>query len=300
MPDEFDFFNAVQSDLSYLFPNMDAKQQPVASNKQRFMQKSLQQKLAYFPQWEVPDITLNTNASIPTDASIKNLDLPTNPEIISHGNMLLEADKKPSLKDKFQNGFLGQNAEAINQGLDTVGNIAGAFDKKAYEGPKGGLRQGIDQGWNAVSDAAANFGPYGQMASMAMKAAGALNSIQNAALGDKALDNMTTQDAILSSPLGMMIPGLGLINALTGKNADTITKNEEAFAQVGSSYGGANSAVDDALNYSGKRYGGFSSGARKDANALIAESRRQQNAVERIGDESAIRRDLLGSMSSIS
>ena len=32
--------------------------------------------------------------------------------------------------------------------------------------------------------------------------------------------------------------------------------------------------VDNALEFSGKRYGAFSSGARKDANALIAESRR--------------------------
>ena len=207
--------------------------------------------------------------------------------------------RKPSVADKFQNSFLGKNVDAINAGLNAVSSIAGQFDKDAYEGPKGGVRQGIDQGWNTVSEAAAKMGPYGQMVSMGMNAVNAVNSIQNALLGSKGLDNMTTTDAILSSPLGMMIPGLGLINALAGKNADTITKNEEAFAQVGSSYGGSSAAVDDALNFSGKRYGAFSSGARQDANALIAESRRQQNLVEDISSEAAIRRDLQAGMSSI-
>lgn len=207
--------------------------------------------------------------------------------------------RSPSVADKFQNSFLGKNVDAINAGLGAVSSIAGQFDKDAYEGPKGGVRQGIDQGWNTVADAAAKMGPYGQMVSMGMNAVNAVNSIQNALLGSKGLDNMTTTDAILSSPLGMMIPGLGLINALAGKNADTITKNEEAFAQVGSSYGGSSASVDDALKFSGKRYGAFSSGARQDANALIAESRRQQNLVEDISSEATTRRDLQAGMSSI-
>lgn len=207
--------------------------------------------------------------------------------------------RSPSVADKFQNSFLGKNVDAINAGLNAVSSIAGQFDKDAYEGPKGGVRQGIDQGWNTVADAAAKMGPYGQMVSMGMNAVNAVNSIQNALLGSKGLDNMTTTDAILSSPLGMMIPGLGLINALAGKNADTITKNEEAFAQVGSSYGGSSASVDDALKFSGKRYGAFSSGARQDANALIAESRRQQNLVEDISSEATTRRDLQAGMSSI-
>ena len=161
------------------------------------------------------------------------------------------------------------------------------------------LKKGITDAWNGVSDVVSKFGPYGQVAGMAMKAANALNSVQNLALGSKALDNMTTTDAILSSPLGMLVPGLGLVNALGGQAADTITKNEDVFAQVGSAYGGSNSMVDNALEFSGKRYGAFSSGARKDANALIAESRRQQNMLEDISDEATIRKNLTSSMSAI-
>ena len=200
--------------------------------------------------------------------------------------------------------FFMNNADTISKVSDTVGNLANGINaavggKNPYEGPKGDLRSGIDNGWNSISDFAGNFGPYGKLVQGGMKALGALNSIQNAALRDKALDNMTTTDALLSSPLGMMVPGLGLVNALAGKNADTITKNDEAFAQVGSSFGGANNAVDEALKRSGKRYGGFSSGARKNANAEIAMARNQQSIIEELATESQTRNDLMGSMSSI-
>lgn len=204
-----------------------------------------------------------------------------------------------SFEDKYNNSFFGKNQKAINEGLDFVGDTITSFDKKAYVGPKGDLKKGITDAWNGVSDVVSKFGPYGQVAGMAMKAANALNSVQNLALGSKALDNMTTTDAILSSPLGMLVPGLGLVNALGGQAANTITKNEDAFAQIGSAYGGSNAMVDSALDFSGKRYGLFSSGARKDANALIAESRRQQNMIEDISDEATIRKNLASSMSAI-
>lgn len=206
--------------------------------------------------------------------------------------------EETSFKDKYNNSFFGKNFKAINAGLDAVGGITNALPGagNTYNGPKGHIRAGIDQGYNAIADAAANFGPYGQMASMAMKAANMLNGVQGAIFG--ATDGMTTTDAIMDSPLGFLT-GVGWINQAFGKKADTITKNDEAFAQVGAAYGGSNAAVDNALNYSGKKYGAFSSGARKDANALIAESRRQQNMVEDISDVASTRLDLTNYMSAI-
>ena len=108
----------------------------------------------------------------------------------------------------------------------------------------------------------------------------------------------TTIDAIMDSPIGFLT-GLGWMNQAFGKKSETITKDEEAFAQTGSSYGGTNAYVDNALNYSGKKYGLFSNSARQDANALMAEGRRQQNLVSDIGQEAADRQSLATSMSSI-
>lgn len=206
-------------------------------------------------------------------------------------------DPKPSKTEKFM-GFMGNYGDAIGNAADAAKNFASGFDKKATEGPKAEVRQAIDQGWDSASDVVSQFGPYGKAAGVAMKAVGALNSVQNAILGNHALDNMTTQDAVFSSPLGF-ITGLGLINALGGSRSDSITKNDEAFAQVGSSFGGSNFAVDEALKRSGKKYGAFSSGARKDANAEIAEARRQQNSIENIADTASTRNLLQSSMSSI-
>ncbi len=234
--------------------------------------------------------TLSTGPSL--DATIRP------PEKISSFVNEAPVDEKKSFNQSYQEGFFGKNAGAIDKALDVAGSITNSLPgaRNTYDGPKGHIRASIDQGYNAVADVASKFGPYGQIVSMGMKAANMLNGIQGAIFG--ATDGMTTTDAIMDSPLGFLT-GVGWVNQAFGKKADTITKNEEAFAQVGSSYGGSNAAVDNALDYSGKKYGAFSSGARKDANALIAESRRQQNMVEDISSEATTRRDLLAGMSSI-
>lgn len=206
--------------------------------------------------------------------------------------------EEKSVADKFQSSTFGKNFEGWTAAANAANQLmTGIVGDKMFGGPKGHLTQAIDQGWDTASDVAAKFGPYGQMVSLGMKGLNVFNKGVNAALGSKALDNMTTVDAVLNNPL--LGWNVGLINALGGQAADTITKNEDVFAQVGSAYGGSNSMVDNALEFSGKRYGAFSSGARKDANALIAESRRQQNMLEDISDEATIRKNLTSSMSAI-
>ena len=108
----------------------------------------------------------------------------------------------------------------------------------------------------------------------------------------------TTTDAILGSSFLSLTP-LGLVNGFGGKKADTIIKDNEAFAQVGSSYTGSESTVNDALQKSGKKYGLLSSGARKRANRQIAEAKRQQAIISNISDEAQDRADIRTSMSAI-
>ena len=108
----------------------------------------------------------------------------------------------------------------------------------------------------------------------------------------------TTTDAILGSSFLNLTP-LGLVNGFGGKKADTITKDNEAFAQVGSSYTGSESTVNDALQKSGKKYGLLSSGARKRANRQIAEAKRQQAIISNISDEAQDRANIRTSMSAI-
>ena len=108
----------------------------------------------------------------------------------------------------------------------------------------------------------------------------------------------TTTDAILGSSFLNITP-LGLVNGFGGKTTDTITKDDEAFEQVGSSYTGSNSTIDAAVHKSGKKYGLLSSGARKKANAEIAEAKRQQSIISNISEDVQDRMTLKSSMSAI-
>lgn len=111
-------------------------------------------------------------------------------------------------------------------------------------------------------------------------------------------DGMTTTDAILGSSFLNLTP-LGLVNGFGGKKTDTITKDNEVFAQVGSSYTGSESTVNDALQKSGKKYGLLSSRARKRANEEIAEAKRQQSIISDIAEESTNRFNIRNSMAAI-
>ena len=180
----------------------------------------------------------------------------------------------------------------IGATIGAASDLVGSFmpQKTEYDGAKGDITQTMDSVYDGISDAAMSFGPVGMLAGGIMKGGALLGKGLNALGGGT--DGMTSTDAILGSSFLSLTP-LGLVNGFGGKKADTITKDNEAFAQVGSSYTGSESSVDDALQKSGKKYGLFSSGARKRANQEIAEAKRQQNIISDVSqdvqDRTAIR-----------
>lgn len=176
-------------------------------------------------------------------------------------------------------------------------DLVGGFlpEKTEYSGDKGNITQTMDTVYDGISDAAMAFGPVGMIVGGAMKGANLLGKGFNALGGGT--DGMTTQDAILGS--SFLSWNVGLINGFGGKKADTITKNEEAFENVGSSYTGTGFTVDSAVSKSGKKYGLLSSGARNKANDLIAEAKRQQTVMEGISDAATDRRAIRDSMAAI-
>ena len=180
----------------------------------------------------------------------------------------------------------------IGATIGAASDLVGSFmpQKTEYDGAKGDITQTMDSVYDGISDAAMSFGPVGMLAGGIMKGGALLGKGLNALGGGT--DGMTSTDAILGSSFLSLTP-LGLVNGFGGKKADTITKDNEAFAQVGSSYTGSESSVNDALQKSGKKYGLFSSGARKRANQEIAEAKSQQNIISDISqdvqDRTAIR-----------
>lgn len=195
-------------------------------------------------------------------------------------------------------GAKGMKAGGIGAVVGATSDLVGSFlpQKSEYDGDKGSITQTMDSVYNGISDAAMAFGPAGMLVGGIMKGGALLGKGLNALGGGT--DGMTNTDAILGSSFLSLTP-LGLINGFGGKKADTITKDDEAFSQVGSSYTGSESSVNDALQKSGKKYGLLSSGARKRANRQIAEAKRQQAIISNISDEAQDRANIRTSMSAI-
>lgn len=195
-------------------------------------------------------------------------------------------------------GAKSAKMEGIGATIGAASDLVGSFmpQKTEYNGAKGDITQTMDSVYDGISDAAMSLGPVGMLAGGIMKGGALLGKGLNALGGGT--DGMTNTDAILGSSFLSLTP-LGLINGFGGKKADTITKDDEAFSQVGSSYTGSESSVNDALQKSGKKYGLLSSGARKRANRQIAEAKRQQAIIANISDEARDRANIRTSMSAI-
>ena len=186
----------------------------------------------------------------------------------------------------------------IGATIGAASDLVGSFmpQKTEYAGPKGDITQTMDSVYDGISDAAMAFGPVGMLVGGIMKGGALLGKGVNALGGGT--DGMTNTDAILGSSFLNLTP-IGLVNGFGGKKTDTITKDNEVFAQVGSSYTGSESTVNDALQKSGKKYGLLSSRARKRANEEIAEAKRQQSIISDIAEESTDRFNIRNSMAAI-
>ena len=170
----------------------------------------------------------------------------------------------------------------LNKGFGLAGSIADVAGGLIPQTEQSALTTGLNQGYDAAANAVSAIPGVGTIIGGAMKVGGMLSDGLTA-LG-VGTDQMTTADKILDSKFLKLTP-VGLINSIGAKKADTITKDNEAFEQVGSSYGGTQATVDDALTKSGKKYGLFSGGARNKANKQIHNAQMQQVKMGNIADE---------------
>ena len=213
------------------------------------------------------------------------------------GSSAVHLSKMSKAAGGFKNLTGAQKAGGVGAIIGATSDLIGGFmpEKDEYSGEKGDITQTLDTVYDSISDAAMSFGPWGMLLGGIMKGGAMLGKGLNALGGGT--DGKTTTDAILGSSFLNLTP-FGLINGFGGKKTDTITKNNEIFSQVGTSYTGTESTVDQAIAKQGK-YGAFSSGARKRANQLIAEAKRQQGIIEDIADLAQDRFAIRDSMAAI-
>lgn len=203
-----------------------------------------------------------------------------------------------SFSDKFSNSTFGKNFGAWNSGLN-IANTAftGLFgEKEEYSGEKGGLTKTLDSTYDSIQNLAGSFGPVGKAVSLGMGARKLLGNVANK-LGIRT-SGETRTDAILGSSFFQVTP-VGLINGAGGKKADTITKDQQAFEVVGSSYTGSDWRINRDLQKSGKTFGTFSRGSLRETNRDIAEDKRQQKIISYIAKDSTNRSNIRNSMAAI-
>lgn len=227
------------------------------------------------------------------DLSTIKLNLPqqysnpyTGKTILGQNFLFNNNDKSSRFSQAFNKTNVGSTMSLAGGAADVLGSLIPKKEQSA-------LTTGLNQGYDAAANAAMAIPGVGTIIGGAMKVGGMLSDGLTA-LG-VGTDQMTTADKILDSKF--LKWNVGLVNAIGAKKADTIYKDNEAFEQVGSSYGGVTDKVDNALTKSGKKYGLFSSRGRKKANAEIAEAKRQQGIMSDIADNA---RDAFTAQSSMS
>lgn len=218
----------------------------------------------------------NLTPPLPQPASLTSMiQTPSFPTTLELPDSVKQWNQNPA--SKIQRAYTKK--ANLNKGFGIAGSIAGSLIPKTEQSA---LTEGLNQGYDAAANAAMAIPGVGTIIGGAMKVGGMLSDGLTA-LG-VGTDQMTTADKILDSKFLKLTP-LGLVNAIGAKKADTITKDNEAFEQVGSSYGGTQATVDDALTKSGKKYGLLSGKARNKANQQIHNAQTQQSKMSNIADE---------------
>lgn len=172
---------------------------------------------------------------------------------------------------------LNSTFQTISQGADILSSLLP--QNSSYSGTYGGLAQGIDNAYDQASNMLMAVNPS---VGGIMKTVGFVNKGLNAlGLGT---DGQTATDALLgSSPLGLT--PIGLINSVFAKRSNTFYQNDAALSQVGGNYAGSTDLFKTATAKSNKKYGLFSSGARRGANQLIDNAQNQMNTITDVADQ---------------
>ena len=174
-------------------------------------------------------------------------------------------------------------------------DMFGSFlpEKDEYSGLKEHLTSTLDSAYDNVANSVSQMGPYGALIGGIMKGGSLLGKGLNAIGGGT--DAQTTLDSVLGSSFLNLTP-LGLINGFFGKKSNNFEKDVAAFNTTGSAYLGTEQEVDDALSKSNKKYGLFSSNARRKANSQIRQAAGRQDIISNIADQVQDYYNLMASM----
>lgn len=187
-----------------------------------------------------------------------------------------------------------KNPSLASTALDVVGGFIP--EKSEYSGTYGDITKAADSVYDTASDVIAAVPGWGTVASLGMKGLGVLNKGISAIGGGT--DGMTTTDSVLGSNWLGWTP-VGMLNGFGGKRSHTQEQGQserDTMASVGGSYMGSVGDWQDSLKYSNKKYGLFSSGARKKANRKIDDANNKMNLMTGISNTAQTQMELANNM----
>lgn len=210
------------------------------------------------------------------------------------GNPLNAVDVTESDLQGFQQAADANKASMLNQ----VGQSIDTARAALFSGDPNVTNQSAEtQMANGAYDMASNVvSTINPLAGTIMKAGGfAADALTAAGIGT---DQQTGLDKALDSKFLKLTP-VGLINAIGASSTQDFSIDQDTIEKVGGSYGGTVAGLQDASDKAGKKYGLFSSGARKRADRYINEMRRKQNMMANIASETSDQRGLVNAMGDV-
>ena len=203
--------------------------------------------------------------------------------------------KKMTLKQQWQSmgeaqkmNVYGQVGQAASAAITAVGD---AFAAK-QQATDSDTTKTADTVYSGLAEGAKNFGPMGQAVGTIMQVAKATGDIIQELGGGT--DQQTKTDKWMDSAFFSW--NIGMLNGFAGKNTQKFGIDQDTLAQVGSSYGGTSADIADAAKKADKKYGLFSSKARKKADEAINAARNRQNMMADIADSASDQRLAVQSM----
>ena len=184
--------------------------------------------------------------------------------------------------------FIGNIAPAATEIFQGVGEAFGAQQLTTDSN----LTKGADAAYDYIAGAVSKLGPVGSIVGTAMGFAGTAGDIIQGLGGGT--DQMTTTDKWMDSSFFSW--NIGMLNGFGGKRSDAFAADQDILASVGSSYGGTTEDINTAASKASKKYGLFSSGARRKANRQIADAKFKQNLMGDISEEATDQRLAVQSM----
>lgn len=179
----------------------------------------------------------------------------------------------------------------VNQGLDIAS--AALFSSNPRLTNQAPETQMLNGAYDMATNVVSKVNP---MVGTIMKAGGfASDAMHAAGIGT---DQQTGFDKFADSKIGMLT-GIEIVNGIGASKTQDFSADTDTIEKVGSSYGGTVAGIEKAADKAGKKYGLFSSGAKKRANNYINEMRRRQNIMAGIASEATDQRELVDMMGDV-